>query len=257
MTYAPAGGLCARPCEAIMFERTVSFWRRLLGSRPRPTASAEAKEERRVWVRFPADLETTYRPTATADPTRFAAVVRDISGGGLSVVADRSFVPGDLLTVDLPGPTGQDTFSVLACVVHVTPQTDGRWILGCTFARELSDADLTPFGARRSRPEDADQRSWDRYSCDLRAFYQVPTVPEAGTRPATVLNISASGVGLLVDQPVENGTLLSVELQSPLASTGKTMLCCVVHVTRQGDAEWALGCNFITELSESDLLALL
>ena len=241
-----------------MFQRTFSLWRRLVGSHPRKPATGQAVEDRRLWCRHAADLETTYRPAGSDDPTRFTAVVRNLSVGGLSLEADRAFVPGDLLTVELPAPAEDaPSYAALACVVHVTDQGAGRWVLGCTFARELSDEDLAPFGARRTRPRPSDQRTWERFDCDVRANYQVATDPESGPRPAKVLNISPSGVGLLVDQPIDNGTLLSVELRSPVGGSGKTMLSCVCHVARHGEGQWALGCNFITELSESELLALL
>jgi c-di-GMP-binding flagellar brake protein YcgR len=240
-----------------MFERTVSLWRRLVGPRSQRSATSSTAEDRRVWVRHPVELETTYRAASDADPTRFAAVVRDISGGGLSLLADREFTPGELLSVELPGPTEENSYSALACVVHVAPQAEGQWLVGCTFARELSDEDLAAFGARRSRPQPSDQRSWERYACNVQAIYQLATDPFAGPCQAQVLNISASGVGLLVDHAIENGTLLSVNLRPTAGGAGKMMLACVVHVGRDGEGQWALGCNFITELTESDLLALL
>jgi hypothetical protein len=241
-----------------MFAFTGSFWRRLVRSRPRKPSGGTAAHDRRVWVRHHAGLETTYRPAGAEDPTRFAAVVRDISVGGLSLTVDRALAPGELLAVELPGPTEEAGFSTLACVVHVNADGEGQWVVGCTFARELSDEDLAPFGARRTRPrKPSDQRTWNRYPCDVRASYRLAADPEDGPRPVKVLNISASGVGLLVDRPVDNGTLLSVDLCSPAGAAGKTMLSCVVHVSRQGEGEWALGCNFISELSEAELLALL
>jgi hypothetical protein len=233
-----------------MFERTVSFWRRLVGSTPR--RPAPDGEDRRVWVRYPAEVETTGATAAEGGKPRFSAVVRNISVGGLNLAADREFVPGDLLTVELPGPTGQSTCTVLACVVHVRPDGEGQWSVGCTFARELTAEDLAPFGARRERAE-GDKRTWVRYACDVKANYQFVAFSELARRPAQVLNISASGVGLLVDHAVDTGTLLSVDLLSATGQSGKTMLSCVVHVTKQAESEWALGCNFITELSEQDL----
>jgi hypothetical protein len=236
-----------------MFERTFTLWRRLLGSRPRRPVD---DEDRRVWVRFPANLETTYRPADGEAGSRFSAVIRDISRGGLSLIVDHTLEPGDLLNVELPGQAELATCCVLACVVHVSPLDTGGWLLGCTFARELSDDDLAPFGARRTKSSSSGQRNWDRFACELLATYQLPTAPESGQRQAKIVNISASGVGLLVDQDIDNGTLLSLELRSPTAGMLKTMLACVVHVTRRGESTWALGCNFITELSETDLLAL-
>jgi hypothetical protein len=247
----------AFPTEASMFERTMSLWRRLIGSRCRRPAEGVAVEDRRIWVRHPADLQTTCRLVSAANSFRFAAVVRNISVGGLSLLVDREFTPGELLNVELPGPNEAENYCALACVVHVAPQENGQWLVGCIFARELSDEDLAPFGARRSRPQAADQRSWERYACNVRATYQLANEPTCGPHQAQVLNISASGVGLLVSQAIDNGALLSVNLRPAAGGAGKTMLACVVHVAPQGEGQWTLGCNFITELTESDLLALL
>src|SRR5262249_9550695 len=145
---------------------------------------------------------------------------------------------------------------VLACVVHVSPADDGEGILGCTFSRELSEGDLQAFGARRERHETSDQRTWMRFATDVQATYQLIALPEGARQPAKVINLSASGVGLEVEEPVENGALLSVELQAGHGDFARTMLACVVHVTARQDG-WALGCNFIRSLSEEDLTALL
>jgi hypothetical protein len=60
----------------------------------------------------------------------------------------------------------------------------------------------------------------------------------------------------MVDQAVENGTLLSVQLQNPTGTAQRTMLACVVHVSPRGKKQWGLGCNFIRSMSEVDLKAL-
>jgi hypothetical protein len=243
-----------------MFERTVSFWKRLLGQEPKAgggTALKQAEEDRRVWVRFPADLETTVQTAANGPPVRLPARVRDVSLGGVSLAIGRAFDPGDLLSVELPGATEQSRCKVLACVVHVTPAGGGEWIVGCTFSRELSEADLEAFGARRERHSPTDQRTWMRFACDVKARYQPVGGESVPQKPANVINVSASGVGLLVPENIETGTLLSVELQAARGSFTRTMLACVVHATAQPDGGWALGCNFIRSLSSEDLKALL
>jgi PilZ domain len=243
-----------------MFERTVSFWKRLLG---RPTAATsavavqETEDERRIWVRYPADLETSYRPEGQAHGTRLSARVRNISLGGICLSVDRPFMPGDLLSVELPGATEQSRCHVLACVVHAGLGDEGEWILGCTFSRELSNNDLEAFGARRQRSEASDQRGWVRFPCNVKASYQTIGADASEPQTAKVLNLSASGVGLVVATPVENATLLSVELHAAHGDFTRTMLACVVHQTAQAEGEWSLGCNFIRSLSEEDLKALL
>ena len=241
-----------------MFARTFSFCRRMIGlSAPDLSAPVCAAEEddRRVWVRHPADLVTTFQVAHQTQQVKLAARVQDISQGGINLVVDRRFETGDLLNVELPRPSGP-SLDVLACVVRVEEQ-GGQWSLGCVFSRELGDADLQGYGARREKTNDADQRGWKRFPVELAAKYkQVGCDFDAPTHSAQVLNISASGVGLLVTQNFETGSLLDVELSPLSGKKGRRILACVVHVTRRGEEEWALGCNFIRELSEADLASL-
>src|SRR5262249_26375161 len=146
---------------------------------------------------------------------------------------------------------------VLACVVHATRVGDTEWALGCTFSRDVGDDVLRQFGAMRQKPATAeDNRSWMRFPCDVKALCQVVADEEAEAWPVQVLNLSPTGIGLLVSRAIDTGTLLSLELQGPSEPAPHTILACVVHVTVQHDGRWALGCNFIRQLSEAELLAL-
>jgi c-di-GMP-binding flagellar brake protein YcgR len=243
-----------------MFERTRTFWQRLLGrtadALDPALVSVQKAEDRRVWVRFPAEVEASYQPAGGGAAMRLSARIRNISVGGINLLGNRAFQPGDLLSVELPGPTDETTTNILACVVHCQAEREGEWSLGCTFSRELSADDLEAFGARRERHHPPDQRQWKRFRSDVIARCQLVAAAEALSWPAKVLDISPSGIGLLVNRTIENGTLLSVDLHNAAGTARRTMLACVVHVTRQADAEWALGCNFIRSLSEADLQAL-
>src|SRR5215471_8214235 len=127
-----------------MFARTVSLWRRLVNTEPQAAEGEVAQataEDRRVWVRHPADLEATYQPLGGPDESRFSARVRNLSLNGINLLVKRPFQAGDMLSVELPSAADGASCSVLACVVHVTPQGQGEWVVGCTFSRELSDED--------------------------------------------------------------------------------------------------------------------
>lgn len=234
-----------------MLHHFFSVWRQLLGMRPQQPA--EKATERRLWVRYPLSLETSCRPAQS--PARFSVCLRDISRGGVSLLTDRPLSAGEFLVVELPGPQPERPLSALACVVHVRPQA-GQWLVGCAFASELTDADLAAFGAQRRRPANGDQRAWERCPCQVQAHYQLATVPDA-PRTAQVLNLSPRGAALLVAENVENGNLLNLHLRPAAGGQGKTMLACVVHVQQLPEQQWILGCNFITELTESELLSLL
>ncbi len=226
----------------------LSLWRRLIGTGAEQ--KQDAGDDRRIWVRHPADLETTLKSAHNGSADRLSARVRDISRGGVSLVVSRKFKVGELLSVELPKDGA--THEVLACIVRCEKANDKEWSVGCTFSSELSDDELQGFGARRRPHDPADNRRWVRYECDVHATYELITA--AGEKhPAQVLNISASGVGLVVSRHVEPGALLNVELQSPEGKTLHTMLACVVHVNPRSNSQFALGCNFIRELSEEDL----
>lgn len=188
---------------------------------------------------------------------RFSAQIRNISVGGMNMVTNHEFKEGDLLSLHLPNSDEHTDTTVLACVVHVHPNSDQQsWTIGCTFARELSESDLARFTTNETVEGDHDLRRRERFFCDIHADYQIVTSSEARTYQAKVLNISTNGIGLLVEQHIDVGTLLSVDL-SVNDDQPKTILSCVVHATERDNGETALGCNFITEMSESDLQSLL
>lgn len=241
-----------------MFEQTVSFWRRLLHPRDkRNTAGETAQEERRGSRRFRVQRPILYELAGGSGPGALTAHMRNISVGGINLLVEQNYRPGDLLSIHLPASADEAPTTVLACVVHVTPLDGDCWALGCTFARELSEQDLQSFCGSADPEPHTDQRSYPRYTCDIQARYQVVSAPALPAQPALVLNISNTGVGLLVRRCIEVGSLLTMELAAANHPVPLTILSCVVHVTELPEEEWALGCNFITEISEIDLKSLL
>ena len=65
------------------------------------------------------------------------------------------------------------------------------------------------------------------------------------------------GVGLLVEQRIEVGSLLNVKMPGPKGRPAYKMLACVVHVANLAEGEWLAGCTFIRELSADELQPLL
>ena len=75
---------------------------------------------------------------AVADFDEAVRYYADVFGKGRPEYA----IPtGTLLNAELHGPSGQ-TFTILACVVHVSAAAEGGHLLGCNFIRELSETDL-------------------------------------------------------------------------------------------------------------------
>ena len=229
-----------------MFERTRSFFRRLTGG-------SDRGEERRQWERFPADTDVTVRVEGEPPLT---ARVRDVSSGGLRLLSDRLIDRGTTVRVDLPPPNGDSATAVLACVVFTQPAGEGHFVLGCSFSTELSDADLAPLGARKVKPGDGGQRVSERLPATGQvAFARAGTAEDA--RPAGIHNISPTGVALLLSEELAPGTLLNLEFRSAAGQAVLTIVGCVVFLTGRGQGQWLAGCNFVRELYDEDLQALI
>lgn len=241
-----------------MFARTLASLGQAVGwSKKDPEITEVVETDRRVWVRYPCDVEASCQPADLPDSQRLSARVRDISRGGINLVLSCPVEIGAFLSVELPTASTRATSTVLAYVVRVSSPMEGEWSVGCSFASELTDSDLEPFGARRLKPSAEDQRTWVRFPCQARATYQSVKAPEAPPVPAEVLNISAGGVALLVTNAIELGTLLNLELRDETGQFRLRLLGCVVRLSGQGGMDWVLGCNLIRELSHRELKALL
>jgi hypothetical protein len=101
-----------------------------------------------------------------------------------------------------------------------------------------------------------ERRAAVRYACRLTSACQ-PMPEGESLGPARVVDISSTGVGLLIDRPIEPETLLSVELQSDDPTLSYTLLVEVRHARARQPGEWLLGCVFARELSAFELKALL
>lgn len=99
-----------------------------------PTAT-----ERRAYVRYVRLRQARIR--AGTMPTRIfgVAVIREVSVSGLNLFLNARVKEGTILEVEpkgIPFPR-----SLLARVVHVTPQANG-WVYGCELANRLDDQEL-------------------------------------------------------------------------------------------------------------------
>src|SRR5262249_12253736 len=142
---------------------------------------------------------------------------------------------------------------VLAYIIRAVPHSQGKWEYGCSFALELSDDDLAPFGALRQKAEPVDLRTWVRFPCKLNATYQPVRAKGVMPLPANVVDISANGIGLEVSEAVSVGTLMNLNISTLSGGTAMPMLVSIVRVTHQEQRLWLLGCNFLRELNDREL----
>src|SRR6266581_3454525 len=175
-----------------MFEKTFSFWRRLVGQAPAvATRGAGAQEDRRLWTRFETDVKGQVQLAEQDDSEKIPAIIRDLSVGGANLLVDRPYQPGHMLRLELPA-SAEGVRTVLACIVRVIPAADSLWSIGCVFARELSNDDLASLGAKKEQATDSDLRRWVRFTCGVTASYRKVGDPANQSFPAAVLNISAN-----------------------------------------------------------------
>jgi hypothetical protein len=238
---------------------TVTFWRWLTGkpvSLTMTPSSEISEDERRVWLRYAASLNVRCGEVSDDQDSGVLAVICNISRGGIQLISPRRFEPGTLISVELPAARREDGLAVLACVVRARPHGDSEWTMGCRFSSELDAQQLAAFGAARVRPNTPDPRGWSRFPCDAKAFYQRVNGPAGVHEPARLLNIAVGGMALLAKEPVNVGELLSAELHDAKGQPVLTILACVVHTQTVAEGR-ILGCNFIRELSDADVQALL
>lgn len=239
-----------------MFELAFSFWNRLVG-KSSPTSSSEAAiavaDDWRLWVRYATDLQGKIQRADKQHGQKMLADVRDLAVGGVNLIVDKRFETGQMLSLELPANKGEIR-SVLACIARVTSTVDDKWSLGCVFLRELDSEDL---GVQKVAATESDQRIWMRFTCDVRASYRNLGDPPSKSRPVKVLNISASGIGLLLEPSLDAGRLLNVNLFGKTGRKVCAILARVVHTTVRSDGDTLAGCNFIHELTDEELESLL
>ncbi len=234
-----------------MFERTRKMIRRWTDS-----ATETSHEDRRAHPRFDLNVEAICRLAVHGAPDMHVKV-RNISRGGVNLRLEKPLEEGSLVALDLPHNEGESTVTVLACIMHAVPLPDGHYGHGCTFSSELDDEDLNHFGARKELSSPSDKRIWKRFATHGTATIQRVPIEDEPVFAGRISNISPSGVGLIVEEVIEPGTALRLDLQRADEARMVTILACAVYLGEKTDEGWVIGCNFIHELTSQDLTALM
>lgn len=102
-----------------------------------------------------------------------------------------------------------------------------------------------------------ERRAWVRYPCERESLCQ-PYTQEKDELwwPAELRDLSAGGASLRLSRRFEPGTILSLAWAAGAESPARQLLLRVRHATRD-DRTWIIGCEFLGQLSEEDLAALL
>ncbi len=117
----------------------------------------------------------------------------------------------------------------------------------------VQTATLPPKSSGQPKVE---RRAAVRFGCDLDSRCRRITTGEKDFWSGKILNISATGIGLMVGRRFELGTLLGITLQGNDENSVHTVMARVANVRREEGNRWILGCAFTTRLSEDEILAL-
>jgi hypothetical protein len=102
-----------------------------------------------------------------------------------------------------------------------------------------------------------ERRAWKRYPCPRRPIIRVLTRPSFVVREATVLDVSRGGIGLLMAERLEPGTVLALQLQAKHTGQSRILSARVVYANQQPDGSWRVGCALGALFSEEELESLL
>jgi hypothetical protein len=113
---------------------------------------------------------------------------------------------------------------------------------------------LSPGPARPLHATDDDHRCSVRYALGYSRAAGLRSSGRRGWRSAVCTNVSAFGAGLILDEALTPGSLVTLRLPGgPSPGEGITRLACVVHLTPQAEGGWLAGCEFCFRLDDAEL----
>jgi len=101
------------------------------------------------------------------------------------------------------------------------------------------------------------RRAETRYHCGPATAGRLSKEDQDPGQRAWILNLSATGIGLLVDGPLEPDTHIVIHIKSATIGKEFALPARAVHATVQANGEWLIGCVLVEKLGPDDLDALL
>jgi PilZ domain len=212
---------------------------------------ATSGEDRRSHPRQPTDVQTVCQPLV--GDVSLPARIRNVSQSGVNLIISQPLTEGTMVRVNLPGLPGGPHTTVLACVMHGRQTSPGEWTIGCVFSLELSAEEMRLLGGEKTASGADDQRAWVR--CPVRGTisYRRLPVDDGVARTADLVDLSPAGVGLILNEKLEPGSAITLNLRRTDDRPDRPMLSCVVYLTDRADGKWAAGCHFLRELTQKEL----
>jgi len=102
------------------------------------------------------------------------------------------------------------------------------------------------------------RRTAVRYRCAVGTVGQLSITGNQENRDVIVCNLSETGIGFHLNQPLEKGAHVAIRLRGPaLGGVVVVLPSRVVYVASEDDGTWRAGCAFEGRLMPETLLALL
>ncbi len=247
-----------------MPEHTVQF-------ADRPTAP-RVLSECRVYQRQACDLSASCQPVSAwgRKDSRWAAVISDISQGGIRLIVQRRFEPGVGLGIELPGSEGEEPSIVLAKVVHVRGLPDGSWALGCKFISELGEDEVQrllphqhpssqqPAEATPAPIAPSQHKQVAAVTPVQETVSETKTIAEVTLQleipPGRVINCRIQRLSVPGTWPLAAGKTLAIRTNNPTSPLPLLKLK-VVRCILEGD-RWTLRCRLLNPPSDELLRTL-
>lgn len=116
----------------------------------------------------------------------------------------------------------------------------------------MSTGMISPPGGVAETPLRTECRVYPRHAVDVNTSCQ-PAGNNEMRWEAVVRDVSQGGVRLVLRRRFERNTCLAMELPGKAGEDAYTVFVRVVHLLSLGGGTWALGCKFISELSDEEL----
>lgn len=124
-----------------------AWWKGLVH---RSQGSRNSPQDRRAYIRYdlPPGWELAAALSAPGGAALQAAHVRDLSVGGVGVLAEHRLAPGSEAFLHVTDPSAGKHVMLPLLVRHVSVTSDGRYVLGCQYETNPTDSELVMLFAR-------------------------------------------------------------------------------------------------------------
>lgn len=108
-------------------------------------ADGHNQKDRRAAVRYPSEAESNCQPASRVKERSWNARVQDISSSGICLILGRRFEPGTILAAEIQTKKAAMRNTCLVRVERVKEVEKGKFSLGCSFERTLTESELKGF----------------------------------------------------------------------------------------------------------------